>query len=213
MPEIKKQEYEEKVQILQNAVEIFQDEKGVQYTKQRVIESILGMFDGSMFGTGTINGSWLSAVEQMGKWYESNMHTYQTGKDGRAHGAKGWFMCPLINDKVADDCSGFVQACLRLFGVNCPVITTSMMQDGSVFAKLMENSGFTHDKGIFTPDNLQPGDIICGGASTHTEIYAGDKKSWAWGTIHDGQNGHAGMPCGFCKLDKRGGYIHRWRKS
>ena len=214
MPEINlnQREQETPEKTLNSGVQIFQDRDGTQYTKQRLLECIMGMYDGSMFG-GHVNGNWLSAIEQMGKWYESNIHTYQTGSTGKAMGKKGWFMCPLINDKVADDCSGFVQACLRLFGIDCPVITTAMMQDGSQFDKLMESSGFIHHKGLFTPDNLQPGDIICGRASTHTEIYAGDRKSWSWGNIHDGQNGHQSMPSGFCKLDSQGGYIHCWRKS
>lgn len=220
MPEIHiipqhKLEYEKKLQqeSQQSSVEIFEDENNIQYTKQKPIESIIGMFNGSMFGFGSVNGSWLSAVEQMGKWYESNMHTYQTGTDGRAHSAKGWFQCPLINGKVADDCSGFVQACLKYFGIDCPVVTTAIMQSGSQFDKLLQNNGFKYMCGLFDPSNLIPGDIICGGPSTHTEIYAGDKKSWSWGTIHDGLNGHAGMPCGFCNLNKRGGYINCWRKS
>ena len=120
-------------------------------------------------------------------------------------------MCPLINDKVADDCSGFVQACLKYFGVNCPTITTSSMQQDQ-FMNMMENAGFKHYTGIFAPWNLQEGDIICGKGSTHTEIYAGDNKSWSWGNIHDGLGKHQGMPCSFCKLDSRGGYIHCWRK-
>jgi len=215
MPEIKLEQKDKELykESQQCGVQVFQDNNGIQYTKQRLFECIIGMGNGSMFGAGGINGNWLSVIQQMGKWYESNIHTYQTGTTGKAMGQKGWFMCPLINDKVADDCSGFVQACLKLFGVNCPVITTAMMQDGSQFMKLMENAGFTHYSGKFTPDNLQPGDIICGRASTHTEIYAGDKKSWSWGNIHDGQNGHQGMPCNFCKIDSRGGYIHCWRKS
>lgn len=215
MPEIKLDQNDKELyqESQQSGVQVFQDNRGTQYTKQRLFECIIAMSDGSMFGNGCINGNWLKAIEQMGKWYESNIHTYQTGTTGKAMGKKGWFMCPLINDKVADDCSGFVQACLKLFGVNCPVITTSVMQEGSQFMKLMENSGFTHYKGKFTPDNLQPGDIICGGPSTHTEIYAGDRKSWSWGNIHDGQNKHQGMPCNFCKIDSRGGYIHCWRKS
>ena len=216
MPEIdfnffNRKEQETQQTTLLSGIEVFQDKEGNQYTKQRLFESIIGMYDGSMFG-GNVNGNWLSAVEQMGKWYEANIHTYQ-GRTAKPWDGKHWYMCPLINDKVADDCSGFVQSCIKLFGIDCPVITTAMMQDGSQFDKLMEASGFTHHKGLFTPDNLQPGDIICGRASTHTEIYAGDRKSWSWGSIHDGQNGHSGMPAGFCKIDSRGGYIHCWRKS
>ena len=63
------------------------------------------------------------------------------------------------------------------------------------------------------PWNLKEGDMICGKGSTHTEIYAGDNKSWSWGSIHDGFNGRSGMPSNFCNINKRGGYIHCWRKN
>jgi len=195
----------------QSGVEIFENENHIQYTKQRLFEGIIGMFDGSMFGSGISNGNWLSAIEQMGKWYELNIHTYQ-GTTSKPRQGKKWYMCPLVNDKVADDCSGFVQACLMYFGVKCPSICTATMQEDK-FMKMMESAGFTHYTGIFNPGNLQPGDIICGRGSTHTEIYAGEGKSWSWGNIHDGQSGHSGMPCYFCKLDSRGGYIHCWRKT
>lgn len=157
------------------------------------------------------NGKWIDCVKEMGKWYESNIHTYQTGTDNHAHGRKGWYKCPLVEGKdVADDCSGYVQACLNYFGVECPPITTATM-NMDAFKKMMEDAGFTHYEGKFDPSNLQEGDIICGGPATHTEIYAGDSHSWSWGSIHDGQNGHQGMPSKFCRMDSRGGYIHCWR--
>jgi len=193
-------------------VEVFEDETGQEYTKQRFIDGLISMCNGSMFGSSGPASSWIQAIQNMGKWYEQNIHTYQTGTTGKAMGQKGWFMCPLINDKVADDCSGFVQACLKYFGVNCPVITTATMQQDQ-FSTMLENAGFKHYTGIFSPWNLKEGDIICGRGSTHTEIYAGDNKSWSWGNIHDGIGKHQGMPCGFCKLDNRGGYIHCWRKN
>ena len=127
------------------------------------------------------NGKWIDCVKEMGKWYESNIHTYQTGTDNHAHGRKGWYKCPLVEGKdVADDCSGYVQACLNYFGVECPPITTATM-NMDAFKKMME------------------------------DIYAGDSHSWSWGSIHDGQNGHQGMPSKFCRMDSRGGYIHCWR--
>lgn len=192
-------------------IEVFEDKDGQEYTKQRFIDGLISMCNGSMFGVSGAPGSWIQAIQNMGKWYEQNIHTYQNGSDGRAHNQKGWWQCPLINDKVADDCSGFVQACLKYFGVSCPSITTATMQQDQ-FMKMMENAGFKHYIGIFTPSNLQEGDIICGKGSTHTEIYAGNNKSWSWGSIHDGLGNHQGMPCNFCKMDRRGGYIHCWRK-
>jgi len=169
------------------------------------------LFGQSLGFSGGGNSTWLSCVQQMGQWYQNNIHTYQTGTDNRAHGSKGWYSCPLLDGaKVADDCSGYVQACLRLFGVNCQSITTSAMQN-NWFMELLNQAGFTHFSGIFTKDNLQPGDIICGAGSTHTEIYAGNGRSWGWGSIHDGINGHYPMPGYFCNLNRKGGYIHCWR--
>lgn len=195
----------------EDANRIYTDDKGLNYTKQRTLESLFDLASGAGF-CGAVNGNWLATVTNMGKWYEANIHTYQTGTDGRAHGKKGWYRCPIINANVADDCSGFVQACLLAFGVKCSPITTTDM-NGEAFMKLMESAGFIHYNGIFDKNNSQPGDILCGKCGSHTEIYAGDGKSWGWGTIHDGKNGHRGMPSGFCDMSKRGGYIHCWRKS
>lgn len=195
----------------QLGVDVYEDEHGIQYTKQRLIECIVSMGTGGMMGVGGINGNWYFAVQQMGKWYEANIHTYQTGTTGKAMGKKGWFMCPLIGDKVADDCSGFVQACLKLFGVNCPPICTADMQNEK-FMNMMQTAGFTHYSGQFDKSNTQPGDILCGRAATHTEIMGDGGKVWSWGNIHDGQNGHSGLPCGFANISSKGGYIHCWRK-
>ena len=151
-------------------VEVFEDKDGQEYTKQRFIDGLISMCNGSMFGASGYAGSWIQAIQSMGKWYEQNIHTYQNGSDGRAHGQKGWFMCPLINDKVADDCSGFVQACLKYFGVNCPTITTSSMQQDQ-FMNMMENAGFKHYIGIFAPWNLHMLVIISHGVG---EIYMMD---------------------------------------
>ena len=150
----------------------------------------------------------------MGKWYETNIHTYQ-GKLIKPWAGKKWYVCPLLDGgKVADDCSGYVQACLQLFGVDCSKcnnwLTTSVM-NGAAFMKIMADAGFKHFFGTFDKTNLQPGDIICGRSSTHTEIYAGDGHSWSWGAIHDGTSGHSGMPARFCPINSRGGYIHCWR--
>lgn len=187
------------------------DSNGKKYTKDNLLTGIVRF---SFFGGGGFSGAggpWYDCVQQMGKWYEANIHTYQ-GSTARPRAGRKTYFCNLINGNVQDDCSSFVRACLQLFGVNCPEISTATMQEGSAFMKLMSESGFQHTLGTFTPDNLQPGDIICGKAATHTEIYAGDRKSWGWGNIHDGVNGRPGMPCGFCRIDSKGGYIHCWRK-
>ena len=161
---------------------------------------------------GMTNGKWLDCVEKMGKWYETNIHTYQ-GCTGPGSKGKHWYDCSLVNTKVADDCSGFVQACLLLFGVKCPSISTAVMQNDG-FMKMMTDAGFEHISGKWTIENAKPGDILCGRGGTHTEIYAGEKESWSWGNVHDkiGPRSHGqGMPCKFCQIDSRGGYVHCWR--
>lgn len=194
-------------------IETFTDLNGRKYSELSFFHGISEHIEVSGgFLMGAAGGPWLSCIEQMGKWYEQNIHTYQ-GTTAKPRKGKTPYSCPLIGGKnVYDDCSGFVQACLLLAGIDCPLICTATMQDGSVFAKLMDRSGFQHFSGNFTPENSQVGDILCGGPQTHTEIYAGNRKSWSWGNIHDGQNGHSGMPCGFCGMSGRGGYIHCWRK-
>ncbi len=211
LSEKEKKELDENKKLEVEVDDALTDNQGRKYTKDNLITGIsrFTMFTG-FFGGGA-GGPWYNCVQQMGKWYETNVHTYQ-GTTSKPRKGKCWYYCPLVNTKVADDCSGFVQACLLLFGVQCPSIATSTMQDSS-FMKLMEGAGFIHLSGNWNITNAQPGDILCGKACTHTEIYAGEGRSWSWGNIHDNQNGHSGMPCGFCKIDSRGGYIHCWRKA
>lgn len=192
---------------------VMSDSKG-EYTDHTLFQGLkifTAIGAGSNFGGG--DGSWYSCVEQMGKWYEANIHTYQ-GRHGTSGSKTGRqnYQCPLINGTVQDDCSSFVRACLQLYGLACPVITTAAMQPGSPYDKLVQGAGFKYFSGNFHPEDLQPGDIVCGGPATHTEIYAGNRKSWGWGNVHDGIEGRQPMPSGFCGMDKRGGYIHMWRK-
>jgi len=209
---------------------LFEDSDGKRYTKHNLTDSIkiftTIVQDGPLGYNGTFDddwdpskvgdiGPWWDCVCKMGKWYEQNIHTYQGTKGNEPLKGKVWYDCPLINSKVADDCSGFVQACLRLHGVNCPSIATATMQEQS-FMKLMKDAGFVHLP--YSRENLKPGDIVCGKASTHTEIFAGEGgskgKSFSWGNIHDGKTARKctnpqGMPCGFYPM----GYIHIWRKA
>ena len=187
--------------------EVFTDKSGKKYTRHSILGGIVQFAQ----VTCVAGGPWWDCVVQMGSWYQQNIHLYQ-GTTEKPRKGKCWTPCTLLNGKeVADDCSGFVQACLRLAGIDCPSITTSDMNKEK-FQTMMQEAGFQHLTGNFTPENSQPGDILCGGPQTHTEIYAGDCKSYSWGNIHDGQNGHQGMPCSFCSINDRGGYIHCWRK-
>lgn len=156
-----------------------------------------------------LRSGWLQAVAEMGKWYEKNVHTYQ-GTRVKPRKSRQSYYCPLIGGKVCDDCSSFVKACLQLFGIseiNTMHVNTESMQPGSKFDRLLLASGFKRFD--FSKTKLLEGDIICGGARTHTEIYAGNGKSWAWGNVHDGKMGAPGMPCPMAKRN----YLWTWRFS
>jgi len=197
-------------------VKNYTDSYGKKYTKQRLFESIYYFNSNQSFGNGAAPGSWMNAVEQMGKWYELNVHTYQSGNTGKATGNRKSYECPLINKTVQDDCSSFVKACLQFYGlkeIDHVYMCTSSMQPNSEFDKVLRAAGFQYLP--YSELDRRPGDILCGGPATHTEIYAGTfggkHKSWSWGNIHDGQNGHSGMPCPFASISSKGGYKHIWR--
>ena len=162
----------------------------------------------------TVDGTWWNCVEKMGKWYEKNIHTYQGVSTNIKGQGKHYYTCKLINKSVADDCSGFIKACLQFFGLSeldpVTVVTATMQPDGT-FDKILLRNGFTRFNYSF--ENLQVGDIICGGAATHTEIYAGNNKSYSWGNIHDGIIARncrkpQGMPC---YMSKGTQYKYIWR--
>ena len=89
------------------------------------------------------------------------------------------------------------------------------MQPGGKFDKALLSNGF--ERFEFSLDKRKPGDIMCGKSATHTEIYAGNNKSYSWGAVHDGLDGRQGMPCRYfdkltCQTTKeKCTYIHIWR--
>ena len=206
---------------LRDNIELYTDSNGIQYTKQRLFESIY-YFNSNMFcGLGGYPGSWIAAVEKMGEWYETNIHTYQHSKSASDPiKGKKMYVCPLLtrtNNNVADDCSGFVKACIQYFGIkeiDHIWVTTSAMQPGSEFDKVLRNNGFQYM--IYSKEVRKVGDIMCGGPGSHTEIYAGTfggkHRSYSWGNIHDGistrkQKFPQGMPCATYEMN----YKHIWR--
>lgn len=70
--------------------------------------------------------------------------------------------------RTRSDCSGFVSACLKFYGV---LPDSTQLYSGEMTHQngLMANTGFTYK--TFSNWNLQPGDIVA--KSGHTEIYAG----------------------------------------
>lgn len=208
---------------------IYDSERGMNYVNESLLRGILRYTEFSVDGgygdspggkSNSINKGWWGCVQHMGAWYQANVHTYQgTTERGQPLKGKKFYNCPLIGTNVADDCSGFVKACLQAFGVKAVDdiwVTTAAMQPGSKFDQALREAGFVYM--AYAEDIVSVGDIICGGPSTHTEIYAGmingKAKSYSWGNIHDGkstrgQKNPQGMPCSFCRRQ----YNHIWRKT
>ena len=141
-------------------------------------------------GTGSMN-AWQDAVIKMKTWYENNIHNYSQGV-GKWAGQPAWTHCPLINQKTRHDCSGFVTSCLKLFGLTGwkwnTMIEGQWQGKGNEQWKMLESAGFTALP--YKKEDVQAWDIING--PTHVEIYAGNNKSYSWGSAHPIEKG--GMP-------------------
>lgn len=158
--------------------------------------------------------TWNQAVQQMGKFYMQNIHTYQGGTSGHASGARRSYPCPLLGHSVGDDCSGFTSACLQLFGAfpgSYIVSSSGFASTGGTTANYLRKAGFSPLR-FSGYTLLQPFDIIA--RNGHVEIFYGKNgssfMSYAWGNIHDGRNGHKGMPC---YTATKPGYSIVWRNS
>lgn len=156
--------------------------------KPKDCDSLFVTDGGNPSGPG-VNSSWAKAVQSMGKWYQENVHTYQNSTPpSKGSGTRKMYDCPLINGKVADDCSGYVSACLQYFGTFKKgfVPGSSGFNQGSDIADILKSNGFTKLK--YSWDIVQPYDIIA--YNGHVEILAEKSehpKSWGWGSVHDGR--------------------------
>lgn len=141
--------------------------------------------------------TWEEAVIAIKSWYERNINEYnQSGfKDSGELGV----------GKVREDCSGFVSACLRKAGfVPMSFITSShgILANGYDANKL-KAAGFVPL--AYDINKAKPFDILV--RAGHTEIYAGNKKSYNWGSVHNLAKG--GMPSATSHLKE--GYTIMWR--
>lgn len=149
------------------------------------------------------NSSWAQAVQTMGKWYEENIHRY----------SHNYVSCNILNgSKVREDCSGYVSACLQLFGKFKLGYNPRSKEFayGTNVAKILTEGGFT--KLEYSWEIVQPYDIIS--YDGHVEILAikaNSPKSWAWGNVHDCRNGHDCMPSRTGALPKGKTYKTIWR--
>ena len=167
-------------------------------------DSVVGGDDIRNYNGPSSNSSWAKAVESMGKWYESNVYTYQQTPQTRPNPQRGtgnrkYYNCSLVNGTVADDCSGFVSACLQYFGVFKSGNNGGVSPSSSAFASkdLLLKKGFKSFK--FDKGAVKPYDIVA--KKGHVEIIANEKaytengtKSWSWGSVHNGKNGNSPMP-------------------
>ena len=156
-----------------------------------------GGFAGSGYGGGTesatftLNGlsgyntEWQKAVYIMKSWFERNVHEYKQ--------ATTFSGCTILGNPgfYRKDCSGFVSACLALYGVpvydptkkgSWPPASAAYTQNGGYVEKIMLSNGFSKlpFPGL---DKVQPFDIMT--KDGHIEIYAGQGLSYSWGRVHD----------------------------
>ena len=130
-------------------------------------ESSLGLTHTNSYTVSrTINGSdpWVNAVKQMGNWYKVNITRW--GQQRNHCGIDGI-------EYVRNDCSGFVSACLVLYGVKVydgknsgSAPRAAMIASSPRIAQMLEAGGFQR----VSKASIQPFDILANGH--HTEIVA-----------------------------------------
>lgn len=142
--------------------------------------------------------SWSEIVTYVGKWYGNNVKTYQgTSSNDSPNLGKHYYKMPYNNTiyNVADDCSGFVGACLKVFGVFPMGFDTCcaniMRKNGPEQTKLI-NAGFSIYP--WAKNKLKPFDIMVN--SHHTAIYYTNGKCWDWGNARY-RGTHGGMPISY----------------
>ena len=111
------------------------------------------------FGGRGLSGDWLSIVKSVKALIAAQKPKYDQS---------GWITINYKGTdlKVRTDCSGFVGACLKLYGaipMNQNITSRSLLQDGNI------GSGFTYG-GWNGWDNLKEGDIIT--RNGHVEIFS-----------------------------------------
>ena len=158
------------------------------------------------------------AVKTMANWYAANVHTYQGGVRGSKNRPKkgvAWIPCPLINQNIRDDCTGYTVSCLQLFGILPKGYAAGSAEQAKInggFATKLSKAGFKVMR--FSSSVLQPFDIAAcyiEGGTHHAEIYAGlvngKRRSFSWGNVNDNANG--GQPT-YCNIKDNYQVIYRY---
>lgn len=143
--------------------------------------------DFSYESTSANAAEWLSKAEEIADWYAATFTDYQQFLGGK--------MCPILDKKVRDDCSGLVTACLVNYGIydGNEIFNSAHFRDkNSEIGELMQEH-FTPIEGEFMQTDyqeFQPGDILAGymfedgevqKKHGHVTIYAGNGKFYDWG--------------------------------
>ena len=135
---------------------------------------------------------WMNSVVNMGAWFANNVTTYQNASSSAVRPRYAYplrYTCPLIGEKVRDDCSGFVVACLILAKVLPSGSSYAAKDFASVsgsLANYLKMAGF--QPMTFQASLFKPVDIYAHNA--HVEICAGPNMQYGWGNVHYGN-----MPC------------------
>ena len=117
------------------------------------------------------NDKWVNAVTRMGDYYRDNIHTYH---HNNVH-------CTLEGvDHIRPDCSGFVSACLVLYGIDFYIKgwppTAAFIASNSTCAEKLRAGGFVKYSRSQIRE-VRPFDILVN--NSHTEIVA-EKPGWAY---------------------------------
>ena len=136
-----------------------------------------GISVGGMGGVDTTK--WLETVKAVKKAYAASGTSY--------HADNSHNFNVTIGGKTLScrpDCSGFVSACLRFYGVMDSTLSSANF--ANVNDTTMKKTGFTPRKWTSWQD-LQPGDIIAvhGGDQHHVEIFAGNQQGSNQHTVYN----------------------------
>lgn len=152
------------------------------------------------------NKQWLDCVKQMFQWYLDNFGPFYDFNHGKNKDKLK--QCDLVNALVRADCSGFVNACLVLFGELDDTLKYNVTHgsynyskrrnDPNYYGLMPDIKYFKNDLTNFehievTPDTVfQDGDILYNNA--HTVIYF-NQYAYDWGDSVEKRdlNKHDGM--------------------
>ena len=154
------------------------------------VHNVVSVQNESVEQKGTVNANtkeWLLKTKEIADWYASNFSDYQQFLNGK--------MCPLIDKKVRDDCSGLVTACLVNYGVydGNNIFNSANFRDKNSSIGILMKKKFKPIEGNFMQteyESFKPGDILAGYMFEdgkvqrnhgHVTIYAGNGKFYDWG--------------------------------